>query len=64
MYTAGMPVHNGEVLQTLQELIRECRSNDIPVIYIQHNGPKDHPLEKVRMDGESMRPSLRKKEII
>ena len=44
----------GKVLQTLQELIRECRSNDIPVIYIQHNGPKDHPLEKVRMDGESM----------
>ena len=36
----------GKVLQTLQELIRECRSNDIPVIYIQHNGPKDHPLEK------------------
>ncbi len=47
MYTAGMPVHNGgKFLQTLQELIRECRSNDIPVIYIQHNGPKDHPLEK------------------
>ncbi|EEK61601.1 Acetyltransferase, GNAT [Bacillus cereus 172560W] len=47
MYTAGMPVHNGgKFLQTLQELIRECRSNDIPVIYIRHNGPKDHPLEK------------------
>ncbi|HDR4909983.1 cysteine hydrolase family protein [Bacillus cereus] len=47
MYTAGMPVHNGgKFLQTLQELIMECRSNDIPVIYIQHNGPKDHPLEK------------------
>ncbi|MFC9448314.1 cysteine hydrolase family protein [Bacillus cereus] len=47
MYTAGMPVHNGEkFLQTLQELIGECRSNDIPVIYVQHNGPKDHPLEK------------------
>ncbi|MGQ0422632.1 cysteine hydrolase, partial [Bacillus sp. HC-Mk] len=39
-----MPVHNGgKFLQTLQELIRECRSNDIPVIHIQHNGPKDHP---------------------
>lgn len=47
MYTAGMPVHNGEkFLETLQELIGECRSNDIPVIYVQHNGPKDHPLEK------------------
>ena len=30
----------------MQELIRECRSNDIPVIYIQHNDSKDHPLEK------------------
>ncbi|AAT61251.1 isochorismatase [[Bacillus thuringiensis] serovar konkukian str. 97-27] len=47
MYTAGMSVHNGEkFLETLQELIGECRSNDIPVIYVQHNGPKDHPLEK------------------
>lgn len=47
MYTAKMPVHNGEkFLQTLQELIGKCRSNDITVIYVQHNGPKDHPLEK------------------
>ncbi|WP_227495137.1 cysteine hydrolase family protein [Bacillus cereus] len=47
MYTAGIPVHNGEkFLETLQELIGECRSNGIPVIYVQHNGPKDHPLEK------------------
>ncbi|MED1116099.1 cysteine hydrolase family protein [Bacillus paramycoides] len=47
MYTAGMPVHNGEkLLETLQGLIQECRSKSIPVIYVQHNGPKDHPLEK------------------
>ena len=47
MYTAGMPVHNGEkFLETLQELIGECRLNDIPGIYVQHNGSKDHPLEK------------------
>ncbi|MED1265241.1 cysteine hydrolase family protein [Bacillus mycoides] len=47
MYTAGIPVHNGEkFLETLQELIGECRLNSIPVIYVQHNGPKDHPLEK------------------
>ncbi|MED0905857.1 cysteine hydrolase family protein [Bacillus nitratireducens] len=47
MYTAGIPVHNGEkFLETLQELIGECRLNCIPVIYVQHNGPKDHPLEK------------------
>ncbi|EOO39501.1 MULTISPECIES: cysteine hydrolase family protein [Bacillus] len=47
MYTAGMPVHNGEkFLETLQNLIEECRSNSIPIIYVQHNGPKNHPLEK------------------
>lgn len=41
MYTAGMPVHNGEkFLETLQNLIEECRSNSIPIIYVQHNGPK------------------------
>ena len=54
----------GKVLQTLQELIRECRSNDIPVIYIQHNGPKDHPLEKGTDGWRIHAPSLRKKEII
>ncbi|OSY14205.1 Isochorismatase [Bacillus mycoides] len=47
MYTAGMPVHNGEkFLETLQNLIEECRSNSIPIIYVQHNGPKNHSLEK------------------
>lgn len=47
MYTAGIPVHNGEkFLETLQELIGECRSNGIPVIYVQHNVLKGHPLEK------------------
>ncbi|KEK22891.1 cysteine hydrolase family protein [Bacillus gaemokensis] len=47
MYTAGGPVYNGQkLLETLQELIQKCRSNDIPVIYVQHNGPKGHPLEK------------------
>ncbi|UNP79414.1 cysteine hydrolase family protein [Bacillus mycoides] len=47
MYTAGMPVHNGEkFLETLQNLIEECRSNSIPIIYVQHNGQKNHPLEK------------------
>ncbi len=47
MYTAGGPVHNGqELLENLQELIQKCRSHEIPVIYVQHNGPKGHPLEK------------------
>lgn len=47
MYTAGGPVYKGqELLETLQELIQKCRSHEIPVIYVQHNGPKGHPLEK------------------
>ncbi|MBO1625724.1 cysteine hydrolase family protein [Bacillus arachidis] len=47
MYTTKGPVHNGQkLLETLQELIQKCRSNEIPVIYVQHNGPKGHPLEK------------------
>ncbi|PFE03861.1 cysteine hydrolase [Bacillus cereus] len=47
MYTANGPVHNGQkLLETLQELIQKCRSNEIPVIYVQHNGPKGHPFEK------------------
>ncbi|MBY0597583.1 cysteine hydrolase family protein [Bacillus bingmayongensis] len=47
MYTAGMPVHNGQkLIETLKELIQQCRANHIPVIYVQHNGPKGHPLEK------------------
>ncbi|MEN1937943.1 cysteine hydrolase family protein [Paenibacillus sp. 102] len=47
MYTAGGPVYKGqELLETLQELIQKCRLHKIPVIYVQHNGPKGHPLEK------------------
>ncbi|MFD3447308.1 cysteine hydrolase family protein [Microbacteriaceae bacterium 4G12] len=47
MYTVGTPVHNGsELLRHLQEVIQKCRVHDIPVIYVQHNGSKGHPLEK------------------
>ncbi|SFC72901.1 Nicotinamidase-related amidase [Bacillus sp. 491mf] len=47
MYTVGIPVHNGsELLRNLQEVIQRCRAHDIPVIYVQHNGSKGHPLEK------------------
>ncbi|MBC6973144.1 cysteine hydrolase [Bacillus sp. Xin] len=47
MYTAGGPVFKGqELLETLQELIQKCRLHEIPVIYVQHNGPQGHPLAK------------------
>ncbi|MGF9966173.1 cysteine hydrolase family protein [Bacillus rhizoplanae] len=47
MYTAGMPVHNGlDLIENLQEVIQKCRTHDIPVIYVKHNGSKGHPLEK------------------
>ncbi|MDM5155298.1 cysteine hydrolase family protein [Bacillus sp. DX1.1] len=47
MYTVGVPVHHGkELLEKLSDVIDQCRSHNIPVIYVQHNGPKGHPLEK------------------
>ena len=36
----------GKVFRDITRAYWECRLNDIPVIYVQHNGPKDHPLEK------------------
>ncbi|WP_369903330.1 cysteine hydrolase family protein [Bacillus manliponensis] len=45
MYT--FPVHNGEVLlENLQYAIEQCRTHNIPVIFVQHNGEEGDPLEK------------------
>ncbi|MFD0772002.1 cysteine hydrolase family protein [Bacillus sp. CGMCC 1.60114] len=47
MYTADVPVHNGlDLIENVQEVIQKCRTHDIPVIYVKHNGSKGHPLEK------------------
>lgn len=51
MYT--FPVHNGEVLlENLQYAIEQCRTQGIPVIFVQHNGEKGHPLERGTMGWE------------
>lgn len=35
-----------EVLSTIANLLESARSSDTPVIYVQHDGPKGHGLEK------------------
>ncbi|GAC1358797.1 MAG: cysteine hydrolase family protein [Ktedonobacteraceae bacterium] len=34
-----------QVLANIQVLLAQARSNDVPVIYVQHDGPKGHGLE-------------------
>jgi nicotinamidase-related amidase len=33
------------ILANIQALLAQARSNDVPVIYVQHDGPKGHGLE-------------------
>lgn len=52
------PVYNGqELLAKVSDLIRKGRSAGVPIIYIQHNGGKGHPLEQ-GMAGWFIYPSL------
>lgn len=47
MFTMNPPVYNGEkLLNNLTQMISYARLNNIPLIYIQHNGPPNSPLEK------------------
>src|SRR5215210_1102199 len=40
------PVYQAEeLLATISDLLAKARSAQVPVIYIQHNGGPDHPLE-------------------
>ncbi|CAM4384826.1 isochorismatase [Bacillus manliponensis] len=56
MYT--FPVYNGEVLlENLQYAIEQCRTHNIPVIFVQHNGEEGHPLEK-GTDGWEIHPRI------
>ena len=34
-----------QVLANIQALLAQARNNDVPVIYVQHDGPKGHGLE-------------------
>jgi nicotinamidase-related amidase len=41
------PIHNGTgLLATIRKLISRARTAGAPVIYVQHNGPAGHPLER------------------
>ncbi len=52
------PVYNGkELLAKVSDLIRKGRSAGVPIIYIQHNGGKGHPLEQ-GMPGWFIHPSI------
>lgn len=47
MFSMNPPVYNGEILlDNLIRLISFARENNIPLIYIQHNGPPNSPLAK------------------
>ncbi|GCE05664.1 cysteine hydrolase family protein [Dictyobacter aurantiacus] len=37
--------HHTEALSNMQTLLEYARSSNIPVIYVQHDGPKGHGLE-------------------
>lgn len=46
MFQEGEEVFNGNrLLQGIKELIKQARSADIPVLYIQHNESAGYPLE-------------------
>lgn len=47
MFTMNPPVYNGEILlEKLNKVISFAREHNIPLIYTQHNGPRNSPLEK------------------
>ncbi len=45
------------VLANIQALLVQARSNDVPIIYVQHDGPKGHGLE-VGSEGWRIHPSI------
>ena len=46
MFQDGNSVYKGDaLLHNLQDLIARARFCEIPIVYIQHNGPVGHPLE-------------------
>jgi nicotinamidase-related amidase len=46
MFQEGNVVYKGErLLQNLKGLIKQARSTETPIFYIQHNAPTGKPLE-------------------
>ncbi|MGD6804020.1 cysteine hydrolase family protein [Rossellomorea aquimaris] len=47
MFTMEPPVHKGnELLKNIQKMISYARDRSIPLIFVQHSGPNNSPLEK------------------
>lgn len=47
MFSLGNGVYEGKtIIDNLQKLIQQARTNDAPVIYIQHDNGKGTPLER------------------
>lgn len=47
MFTLSKPMNRAdEVLAAIRSLVRRARKADAPVIFVQHDGGPDHPLEK------------------
>ena len=46
------------VLSRIETLLSRARASQTPVIYIQHDGPKGHPLE-TRTQGWELHPSIK-----
>jgi nicotinamidase-related amidase len=47
MFSMDPPVYNGELLlDKLTQMISFAYQHNIPLIYVQHNGPENSPLEK------------------
>lgn len=46
------------VLSRIGTLVAKARASETPVIYIQHDGPKDHPLE-THTKGWEIHPSIK-----
>ncbi|MYL32095.1 isochorismatase family protein [Pontibacillus yanchengensis] len=47
MFTMAPPVHNGKnLLQNISRLIEFANKKGLKIIFVQHNGPENSPLEK------------------
>ncbi|MEI5909692.1 cysteine hydrolase family protein [Bacillus spongiae] len=58
MFPEEEPVYKGSILlHTIGNLITKAKKNDLPIIYIQHNGPTGHPLE-VGTKGWTIHPEI------
>jgi nicotinamidase-related amidase len=64
MFLEGEEVFNGNrLLQGIQELIKQVRSANMPVLYIQHNESAGFPWNTGLMAGRFIQILVRKREI-